>query len=162
VKNAFDETADVNIFNDDGSYNQSALASLDHIFRCRSTGEERALDPRLYEVLSLIYDHFGSHPIMVNSGFRYQRNEGSRHFHGSAMDITLDNVSYSDLYQYATTLDPGGMGIGQYPRGGFVHIDFRAPGEPSYRWTDTHGGDGPADPGKAPDKMWQRSKKPNS
>jgi uncharacterized protein YcbK (DUF882 family) len=164
IKNAFAEELEVNIFKADGSFDQSALAKLDHMFRCRSTGEERAMDPRLYEVLSLVYDHFGQKKIEINSGFRYQRNEGSRHFHGSAMDITVEGVNYSDVYSYANTLDPGGMGIGQYPRGGFVHIDFRAPGEPSYRWTDTHGSDGPADPGKAPDKMWQeqRSKKPNS
>jgi hypothetical protein len=53
------------------------------------------------------------------------------------------------------------MGIGKYPRGGFVHIDFRAPGEPSYRWTDTQRSKR-ADPGKAPSKMWKRSSRPNS
>jgi uncharacterized protein YcbK (DUF882 family) len=157
---AFHEDTDVNIYNDDGSLNQSALAQLDRLFRCRKTNEERAMDPRLYEVLSLIYDHFGQ-PIEVNSGFRYQRNEGSRHFHGSAMDITIAKVNYRDIYTYATTLDRGGMGIGRYPVGNFVHIDFRAPGEASYRWTDSHGSGG-SDPGKLPSKMWNRSSKPNT
>ena len=32
------------------------------------------------------------------------------------------------------------MGIGIYPASGFVHIDFRAPGDPSFRWTDWSGG----------------------
>jgi uncharacterized protein YcbK (DUF882 family) len=156
----FKEDAEVNIYNDDGSLNQGALAKLDRLFRCRKTNEERAMDPRLYEILSLLYDHFGQ-PIEVNSGFRYQRNEGSRHFHGSAMDITIAKVNYRDVYTYATTLDRGGMGIGRYPIGNFVHIDFRAPGEPSYRWTDTHGSGG-NDPGKLPSKMWKRSSKPNT
>jgi hypothetical protein len=31
------------------------------------------------------------------------------------------------------------MGIGLYPTSQFIHVDFRAPGEPSYRWTDTSG-----------------------
>ena len=35
---------------------------------------------------------------------------------------------------FASTLDPGGMGIGIYPRSKFVHIDVRPP--PSYRWID--------------------------
>jgi uncharacterized protein YcbK (DUF882 family) len=157
---ALHEELDVNIYNSDGSFNQSALAQLDHLFRCRKTFEERAMDPRLYEVLSTIYDHFGK-PIDLNSGFRYQRNEGSRHFHGSAMDITIPTVSYREIYAYASALDTGGMGIGRYPRGGFVHIDFRAPGEPSYRWTDTHGSGG-NDPGKMPSKMWKRSSRPNT
>ena len=66
----------------------AVLAKLDHIFRCRKTDEERAVDPRLYEMLSRIYDHFDT-PIDLISGFRFQRNEGSRHFHGSAMDICI-------------------------------------------------------------------------
>jgi hypothetical protein len=28
------------------------------------------------------------------------------------------------------------MGIGLYPKSNFVHVDFRAPGQPSYRWVD--------------------------
>jgi uncharacterized protein YcbK (DUF882 family) len=156
---AFNESADVNIYNDDGSYNQQSLALLDHLFRCRQTGEERAMDPRLYEVLSIIYDHYGKE-IEINSAFRYQRNEGSRHFHGSAMDITIPTVSYQDIYNFAGALDTGGMGVGRYPHSNFVHIDFRAPGEPSYRWTDTSHGTR-RDPGKLPSKMW-RSARPNS
>ena len=31
------------------------------------------------------------------------------------------------------------MGVGLYPTSGFIHVDFRAPGEPSYRWTDYSG-----------------------
>jgi len=157
---ALHEEVDVNIYREDGSLDQAVLAKLDHLFRCRKTGEERAVDPRLYTILSLIYDHFGK-TIELNSGFRYQRNEGSRHFHGSAMDVQIPGVRYTALYAFATTLDLGGMGIGKYPRSGFVHIDFRAPGEPSYRWTDTHGSGG-RDPGKAPSKMWKRSSRPNS
>jgi hypothetical protein len=57
--------------------------------------------------------------------------------------------------------DRGGMGIGRYPRNNFVHIDFRAPGEPSYRWTDTKRSRR-ADPGKSPSKMWRRSARPNT
>jgi uncharacterized protein YcbK (DUF882 family) len=154
------EQADVNIYNEDGSFNQAALARLDRVFRCRRTGEERAMDPRLYEILSILYDRWGKQ-IEVNSGFRYQRNEGSRHFHASAMDVQIPGVSPGVLYRFATQLDGGGMGIGRYPHNGFVHIDYRAPGEPSYRWTDTHR-DGRGSAGKAPSKMWRRSARPNT
>jgi uncharacterized protein YcbK (DUF882 family) len=153
-------TADVNIYDEDGSFNQAALAELDKVFRCRRTGETRALDPRLYEILSIIYDRYGK-TIEINSGFRYQRNEGSRHFHGSAIDITIEGVGWRDLFAFASSLDRGGMGIGRYPRNNFVHIDFRAPGEPSYRWTDTKRSRR-ADPGKSPSKMWRRSARPNT
>jgi uncharacterized protein YcbK (DUF882 family) len=155
------EQVKVNIYNEDGSYNEAALAELDGVFRCRRTREVRAVDPRLYEILSLVYDHFGQREILLASGFRYQRNEGSRHFHASAMDIKIPGVAMRDIFTFAQTLDRGGMGIGQYPHDGFVHIDFRAPGEPSYRWTDTGSNKGRS--GRLPSRMWKkRSEKPNT
>jgi uncharacterized protein YcbK (DUF882 family) len=132
----FREELRVNIYGDEGKLDEASLASLDSVFRCKRSGETRAIDPRLYEVLSIIYDHYGKQRIDLISGFRFQKNEGSRHYHGSAMDIYVPGVSIRELYEFAGTLDTGGMGIGIYPRAGFVHVDFRAPGEPSYRWTD--------------------------
>jgi uncharacterized protein YcbK (DUF882 family) len=153
------QEVDVNIYNDDGSYNQSALAALDQLWACRRTKEVRAVDPRLYEVLSTINDHFGQR-VDLYSGFRFQQNEGSRHFHASAMDVRIEGVNFETLYDYAQTLDPGGMGIGRYPRMNFVHIDFRAPGERSVRWTDMAAHTDGSDPGKRPSQSWVR--KPNS
>jgi uncharacterized protein YcbK (DUF882 family) len=150
---------DVNIYNDDGSYNQAALAALDQLWMCRKTKEVRAVDPRLYEVLSTITDHFGKR-VDLYSGFRFQQNEGSRHFHASAMDVRIEGISFQELYDYAQTLDPGGMGIGRYPNMSFVHIDFRAPGERSVRWTDLSSHTDGSDPGKRPSQSWVR--KPNS
>jgi hypothetical protein len=64
------------------------------------------------------------------------------------MDIRIKGVSINEMYAYAQTLDPGGMGMGIYPNTGFVHVDYRAPGEPSYRWVDLsgHGSSGGARP----------------
>lgn len=130
------EEVKVNIYDEDGDFNDGALAALDHEFRCRRTREERAVDPRLYEMLSRIQDHFGGRRIHLVSGFRFQRNEASRHYHASAMDIRIPGVSLKRLRTYVHTLDRGGMGIGYYPNSRFVHVDFRAPGQPSYRWVD--------------------------
>ncbi len=157
----FREEIKVNIYDAEGNFDDAALAALDEGFRCRRTKDHRAVDPRLYEALSIIYDHFGQKRIELVSGFRFQRNEGSRHFHASAMDIRIPGVSAKKLYQFAETLDAGGMGIGIYPRSGFVHIDYRAPGEPSYRWTDRSGG-GSKDRGKSPSRKWTRKAKPNT
>lgn len=134
-----DETVDVQLFSPRGGYDERALAALDHAFRCRRTGVERSVDPRLYERLSHIYDRFGRTVELV-SGVREQENESSRHYHGSAMDIRIDGVSTDELYQFAASLDHGGMGVGRYPHGHFVHVDLRAPGAESYRWTDLSGG----------------------
>lgn len=136
VSKNLSEELKVNIYRPDGALDEAALAQLDEIFRCKRSHEVRAVDPRLYEHLSRIYDHFGAKPIELVSGFRFQERDSSRHWHASAMDIRIDGVSIRDLKDYAESLDLGGMGVGIYPNSGFVHVDFRAPGEPSYRWVD--------------------------
>ena len=153
----FREEVKVDIYDDDGELDATALAQLDDLFRCRRTGEERAVDPRLYEVLSVIYDQFGQQRIELVSGFRNQPNQGSRHFHASAMDIRVPGVSTKKLYEFASSLDQGGMGIGLYPTSGFVHVDWRAPGEKSYRWTDHSG---PGDNSRK--RRRSRKRRPNS
>jgi uncharacterized protein YcbK (DUF882 family) len=129
----------VNIYKEDGSLDEAALAKLDELFRCKSTGEVRAVRSELYEQLSRIYDHFGGKRVDLVSGFRFAERSSSRHFHASAMDIRIAGVSIREMYAYAESLDGGNMGIGLYPTSGFIHVDFRAQGEPSYRWTDLSG-----------------------
>jgi len=158
----FREEIELNIYDERGQLDDAALAQLDRHFRCRRTREERAVDPRLFEVLSIIYDHFGRRRIELVSGFRFQQNESSRHFHAAAMDIRIPGVSTKQLYEFAESLDTGGMGIGLYPHSGFVHIDFRAPGEKSFRWTD-YSRPGGKDRGKKPSRHWKRrSRRPNT
>ena len=132
-----------NIYKADGSFDDAALAKLDEMFRCTATGEVRAVRAELYEQMSRIYDHFGKQ-IQLVSGFRYGNGErdSSRHWHASAMDIRVKDVSVNEAYAFAQTLDVGGahsMGIGIYPTSQFIHVDYRSPGEPSCRWTDYSG-----------------------
>ncbi len=154
------EETKVNIYKSDGSFDDASLAKLDEMFRCVKTGEVRAVRPELYEQLSRISDHFDHKRIDLVSGFRFAERDSSRHFHASAMDIHIVGVSIRDMYNFAETLDSGNMGIGIYPSSGFIHVDFRAPGEPSYRWTDYsgHGGSGT----KRPKPRTQPARKPVS
>lgn len=160
------EEARVNIYKADGTFDEAALARLDEVFRCKRTGEVRAVDPRLYEQLSRIQDHFEGRQIELVSGFRFAERSSSRHYHASAMDIRIKGVSIRDMYAMAEGLDGGGMGIGIYPHSGFIHVDYRAPGEPSYRWTD-YSGPGGGGKSKAKSKRGKagrtaRAKKPTS
>ena len=134
-----DEEVRINIYKPDGSFDDAALAKLDELFRCARTGAVRAVRAELYEQLSRFFDHFEGKRIDLVSGFRWAERNSSRHYHASAMDIRIKGVSINEMYRFAESLDGGGMGIGLYPVSGFVHVDFRAPGEPSYRWTDTTG-----------------------
>ncbi len=129
----FGESLNVDLYNEDGTFNDDAVDQLNHFWRCKRTGTEKAIDPRLFEMLSRVYDHFGKRIELV-SGFRNQKRTSSFHFHGSASDIRIPGVNEKVLHKYVESLDTGGMGIGIYPRGGFVHVDIRP--EPSYRWID--------------------------
>jgi uncharacterized protein YcbK (DUF882 family) len=151
----FDEELRVNLYDEHGELDDAALAQLDHAFRCRRSGEARAVDPKLYEMLSIISDRFQNQRIELVSGFRYEERDSSRHFHASAMDIRVPEAGNQEVYDFAQSLDAGGMGIGIYPHSGFVHVDIRAPGEPSYRWTDYSGSEGGG-------KKAKKSKKPKS
>jgi uncharacterized protein YcbK (DUF882 family) len=149
------DQAKVNIYNADGSYNLEAMHELNGVLRCRRTDDEKPIDVQLLTWLSLIYDHFGSKPLKIVSGYRNQRKQSSNHFKGRATDIQIEGVSAKQVRAFAETLDRGGMGIGIYPKSGFVHIDVRSP--PSYRWIDNS----PSNPNaaeKRPPRGWKRKK----
>lgn len=129
----FQEKVAVDIYNEDGSFNEEALDTLNHLFRCKRTNTEKAIEPRLFTVLSHIYDRF-QRPLELVSGFRNQVRTTSFHFHGAASDIRIAGVSDKELHKFVASLDVGGMGLGIYPRAGFIHVDIRP--EPSYRWVD--------------------------
>ena len=147
------EDISVDIFNEDGSYNGVALSTLDHALRCKRTDSEKPIEPRLYVLLSHVYDHFKK-PVQLVSGYRNQRRETSFHFKGSASDIRIEGVNPKKIREFASTLDTGGMGIGWYPRARFVHIDVRPS---SYRWIDNAPAT-PNSPDKQPPRGWRRKK----
>jgi uncharacterized protein YcbK (DUF882 family) len=128
------ERVEVNLFNLDGTLDAETLTRLRHLWRCKRTGDERPIDPRLFEILSHVYDHYGR-TIQLLSGYRNQENTHSYHYQGSAADIAVPGVSLRALRRFLDGLDDGGMGVGLYPKSGFVHVDVRPP--PSYRWVDT-------------------------
>ena len=134
------EEVRVQLYKPDGSFDNGALAKLDELFRCPRTGEVRAVRAELYEQLSRIQDHFGGKQLVLVSGFRFgSERTSSRHYHASAADFRVTGVSIQDIRAFAATLDTGNMGLGIYPNSGFIHLDYRAPGAPSFRWTDYSG-----------------------
>jgi uncharacterized protein YcbK (DUF882 family) len=131
-----------NIYKDDGSFDDAVLARLDELWRDPRTGDVRAVRAELYEHLSRVCDRYPGQRVDLVSGFRLRERDSSRHHHASAMDIRIKGIPIRELYRFAESLDigsDGALGIGIYPNSQFIHIDFRAPGEPSYRWTDLSG-----------------------
>ncbi len=83
--------------------------------------------------LDLVYAatlHFGCPYVTLISGIRKDRG-GSRHSHGLAADIVLPGVQDEDLAAYFRA--QGFVGVGTYPRAGFVHVDTR---DQSFFWID--------------------------
>jgi uncharacterized protein YcbK (DUF882 family) len=151
----YKEEIQTNIYNSDGSYDLVAAKEIAHVFRCRRTGEEHEIEPRLLTILSHVYDHFGDRPLELLSGYRFQRKTTSNHFHGTAADIRVSGVRPRDLRTFVHTLDSGGMGVGFYPRVGFIHVDVRP--APSYRWIDNSRSN-PDAWDKQPPRGWKRRK----
>ena len=153
------EEVRVQLYKADGSLDNAALAQLDELFRCPRTGEVRAVRAELYEHLSRIQDHFAGKQLVLVSGFRFgSERTSSRHYHASAADFRVQGVSIHDIRAFAATLDTGNMGLGIYPNSEFIHLDYRAPGAPSFRWTDYSGRSKP----KKRTGRTQPSRKPTS
>jgi uncharacterized protein YcbK (DUF882 family) len=135
-----EEELRVSIYRPDGRIDDAALAKLDDMFRCLASSEVRAMRPELYEQLSRIQDHFGGKQLVLVSAFRFTDRQSSRHHHASAVDFRVKGVPIAKVRAFAETLDVGhDMGIGSYPTTDFIHIDYRAPGAPSFRWVDRSG-----------------------
>jgi uncharacterized protein YcbK (DUF882 family) len=117
-----------------GRYLEHGLAEIDHVLRDFRTGEVRAIDPELLDLvhrvrLALECDQ----PVHVISGYRSpetnamlaRRSSGvaknSYHVKGMAIDLRLPGRDLKDLHVAALTLEGGG--VGYYPKSDFVHMD---------------------------------------
>jgi uncharacterized protein YcbK (DUF882 family) len=132
------EQLSTNPFRDDGRPDRAAFAELNHLFRCRRTGDQVPVDPRLIQLLEALYGHFDSQPIQLISGYRRAGVGGtrgdSRHVAGRAADIRVPGVPLRRLARVAHQLGAGGIGF--YPDDGFVHVDVR---ETPFYWVQRHG-----------------------
>ena len=113
----------------------ASLEKIDHILRDHRTGETKAIDVRLLDLLHALpgQDRHGrAFPchlrIPVPPDQRLLRANGgggvaahSLHLVGKAIDIRVPGLELRDLYRAAVNLRGGGVGI--YPASDFVHVD---------------------------------------
>ena len=122
------------VFWQDGRLVPDALAAIDWHLRDFRSGEVRAIDPKLLDLLhrlgrTLQYDG----PIHVISGYRSAKTnamlaarsggvaKNSYHIHGMAIDLRLPGHPLRTVQRAALDLARGGVGF--YPRSDFVHVD---------------------------------------
>lgn len=118
----------------DGHYLESGLNQISWLMRDFRTGDVKAIDPRLMNILYLLSRKVENQkPVMVLSGFRSKKTnemlrkttEGvarrSFHMAGRAIDIRIPRIKSVDVQKAALRL--GGGGVGYYPSSNFVHLD---------------------------------------
>lgn len=123
---ASQEELRVRLFDEAGKPDSKARARLARLLRDRETDEQTKPHIRLMRVLAYLADHFNGRAIIVVSAYRSEKNGtngSSRHASGQAVDIRVEGVPNESLRDYCLTLDR--VGVGYYPRSGFVHVDVR-------------------------------------
>ncbi|HEY6878405.1 MAG TPA: D-Ala-D-Ala carboxypeptidase family metallohydrolase [Polyangiales bacterium] len=111
-----------------GGWDEAQLATAREAFGSWPGGPTP--HPRTLDLVYAATLHFGCPYVTLISGIRKDRG-GSRHSHGLAADIVLPGVDDEELAAYFRA--QGFVGVGTYPRAGFVHVDTR---DQSFFWID--------------------------
>lgn len=131
-----DETLSTRPFDDLLRPDARAFADVNHLMRCRVTGHEVDMDPKLIAILSQLSTIYGR-TLQLISGHRAPHANGtsetSQHTLGRAADIRIPGVSIGELKKVAIKL--GARGVGLYPEKGFVHVDVRDKNRYFWIWT---------------------------
>jgi uncharacterized protein YcbK (DUF882 family) len=128
-----DEYLDV-CYGRNAKYDPAALKKINYILRDHRTGDVKAIDPQLLDLLHTISLKTRSpSPYHVISGYRSpatnsklrQKSSGiaskSLHMCGQAIDIRLPGFATRRLRDVAFAVKGGG--VGYYPQADFVHVD---------------------------------------
>lgn len=118
-----------------GKYDIKALSKINHILRDHRSGEVKAIDTQLLELLHVLSHKTNPlEPFHVISGYRSPatnrklRKNGngvatrSLHMQGKAIDIRLPGFKTRQLRNVARHLKLGG--VGYYATSDFVHVDI--------------------------------------
>jgi uncharacterized protein YcbK (DUF882 family) len=117
-----------------GEYDPRVLSAINRLLRDHRTGEVKAIDPKLLDLLYALKTKLGAgRSFHVISGYRSPATnamlrkksslvgKNSLHMAGKAIDIRLPGIELSTLREAALELRGGG--VGYYPSSNFVHVD---------------------------------------
>jgi uncharacterized protein YcbK (DUF882 family) len=126
-----------------GELSVDSYLALRRLMRCRRTGAEVPIDPRLIGLLYRFAQQT-SQKIQLVSGYRAPgfAAPSSYHIRGMAADIRIPGMTALMVRDLARAL--GVRGIGYYPNSQFVHVDLR---EEPFFWNDV----GESESGKDPE-----------
>ena len=121
----------------DGTLDMTHMPEIQHLFRDKESDAEHEIHPRIVKLLYKIADRFEAKQINIISGYRESTNESgeSNHTKGQAVDFMIPGIALGAVAKAARSF--GHVGVGFYPRSGFVHMDIRD--GPSFFWIDRSG-----------------------
>lgn len=137
----FRELVRVRPFNGDGRPDPVAFGQIARVMRCRRSGRERPIDPRLVVLLADLQERLDARWLQLISGFRVpghgHTSPTSFHVRGMAADVRAPGTRLWRLFRTAEVLGAGGVGL--YPRRGdrFIHVDVR---DEPLRWREKWNG----------------------
>lgn len=119
----------------DGGFSATELERASQFLRDTRTGNRFPVEPMLLNLAYGLQRHFDVPVLRIVSGYRTPKpGTHSNHGRGRALDLVVPGTSDEDVATFVRA--HGFVGVGTYPKSGFVHIDVR---EHSYFWVDTSG-----------------------
>jgi uncharacterized protein YcbK (DUF882 family) len=115
---------------DEGGFSEAQQAQAARAFSPLGRKKPHPISPRLLDLVYRAMRHFDAPLVHLISGYRADR-AGSRHTQGRAIDMVLPGISNEELAAYVRQF--GFVGVGIYPKSGFVHLDVR---DTSFFWVD--------------------------
>jgi uncharacterized protein YcbK (DUF882 family) len=135
------ETVRARLYRSDGTVDPAVVQRLSRLLRDVPTGEDSPVVVRTLQLIVKVATRFDVREIEIVSAYRTGRTASGRrirregyHGVGSAVDFRVPGVEPALVAAYARTFSH--VGVGLYPRLGFVHIDSR---ETSYFWENRAG-----------------------
>lgn len=117
-----------------GEYCGDALQSLSHLLRDFRNGQQKAIDPGVFDILHDMavaadreprFEVISGYRSPVTNGMLNKNSSGvakhSLHMDGRAIDVRLPGYSTAKLREVAWSLQRGG--VGYYAKSDFVHVD---------------------------------------
>lgn len=123
-------TADLTPRTAEGGFDEAACAEVARVLSDARSERVHPIDRRLIEVMYSLARHFHAGQLRVVSGYRSNAGR-SNHALGRAVDLVIPGARDEAVAAFART--QGFVGVGVYPRSGFVHVDVR---DHSFFWVD--------------------------
>jgi uncharacterized protein YcbK (DUF882 family) len=114
----------------DGKVTTDTADAIAKIMRCRISGRTRRIASGTLALLADVAARFPGHEIEVVSAVRDEpeRTRGkvkhSKHYSGHAIDIIVRGAKLTEVRDEMWR-NHRDIGVGYYPTGGFIHLDYR-------------------------------------